>query len=205
MSLLPPRVCTSTVPKRVPEPFGSIETRCSLSLVPALDLPSVAAGIVAAQLLVDRRPCAHRCARRSRRCVAVADQRSAEGFHFVLIKGFDLFRRIVGLVLGGNHLQTKTHSANVDVGRVVVSVFVRGTQVRAGINRNAVVRRLLAGIHLQVGERRLISTFSFFLSLSSTLMLHAAHSSRPGWQSWRRATELLKDECCSLLSSAGIV
>ena len=31
-----PCVRTSTVPKRVPEPRGSIETRCSLSLVPVL-------------------------------------------------------------------------------------------------------------------------------------------------------------------------
>ncbi len=31
-----PWVCTSTVPKRVPEPCGSIDTRCSLSSVPVL-------------------------------------------------------------------------------------------------------------------------------------------------------------------------
>src|SRR5271165_296747 len=84
--------------------------------------------------------------------MAATYQHIAELLHFVLIERFDFFRSVVGFVLRGDHLQAKTHRADVDIRRVVVPVVLRA-QVRSRINRNAVIgRRLFVGVDLQVGE-----------------------------------------------------
>ena len=109
--------------------------------------------------------------------VAVAHQHIAEALQFVLIERLHLLGRIVGLVLGGDHLQSKSHSAHVDIGGVAVALFI-GTQVRARINRNAVVRRLVTGIDLQVGEGSLDVDFLVLLVL-------VVHMNRAGGQQQR--------------------
>src|SRR5271166_2390758 len=119
-----------------------------------LDLPSVTMRTFATKL---HAPTVTLCVNVNVRpaIVAAAYQHVAEGLHLVLIESFDLLRRIVGLVLRSDYLQAKAHSADVDVRGVIIAVL-RGPQVRAWIDRNAVIGcRLLVGVDLQVGERSL--------------------------------------------------
>src|ERR1019366_2230734 len=83
--------------------------------------------------------------------VAIAHQHVTEALQFVLIERLDFFWRIVGLVLGCDHLQSKSHCSHVYICGMAVPVVCR-TQVRTRVNRNAVVRRLVAGVHLQIGK-----------------------------------------------------